>query len=74
MMTGAEVSAYLQAQKDSLYQIWQAVGSVGGIQVTSNPPDSASADGIEGTITWSEDYIYVCTATNTWKRSALTTW
>jgi hypothetical protein len=25
-------------------------------------------------MTWDADYIYVCTATNTWKRVAIATW
>ena len=41
---------------------------------TSQTPASASATGNVGTICWDGNYIYVCTATNTWKRAALTTW
>ncbi len=41
---------------------------------TSLPPATASSTGVRGTIAWDADYVYVCTATNTWKRSALTTW
>jgi hypothetical protein len=37
-------------------------------------PGSASAAGEAGTICWDDDHIYVCTAPNTWKRAALTTW
>lgn len=37
-------------------------------------PASASATGSEGQIAWDADYIYVCTATNTWKRVAIATW
>ena len=37
-------------------------------------PASATATGTTGQIKYSEDYIYVCTATNTWKRTAITTW
>lgn len=37
-------------------------------------PASASATGIKGQIAYDSSYIYVCTATNTWKRTALTTW
>jgi len=39
----------------------------------SNPPSTSSSTGVAGTITWDSGFIYVCTATNTWKRSALTT-
>lgn len=37
-------------------------------------PASASATGSEGQFAWDADYIYVCTATNTWKRVAIATW
>jgi hypothetical protein len=33
---------------------------------------TSSGTGTTGTITWDTSYIYVCTATNTWKRAALT--
>jgi hypothetical protein len=41
---------------------------------TARTPASATATGAQGEISWDADYIYVCTATNTWKRAALTTW
>jgi hypothetical protein len=37
-------------------------------------PASASATGSEGQVSWDASYIYVCTATNTWKRVAIATW
>jgi len=37
-------------------------------------PASATATGTAGTIAWDTSYIYVCTATNTWKRVAISTW
>jgi hypothetical protein len=37
-------------------------------------PASASASGTAGQVTWDSSYIYVCTATNTWKRVAIATW
>ena len=40
----------------------------------SQTPASASAIGTTGTIAWDGSYIYVCTATNTWKRAAIATW
>jgi hypothetical protein len=41
---------------------------------TAKTPASASATGTAGEICWDASYIYVCTATNTWKRTAITTW
>ena len=37
-------------------------------------PASATATGTLGEIRIDANYIYVCTATNTWKRTALSTW
>lgn len=37
-------------------------------------PPSSTATGVLGEIRYTSDYIYVCTATDTWKRTALTTW
>ena len=39
----------------------------------ASPPASSSAPGTLGTITWDTGYIYICTATNTWKRAAIST-
>lgn len=41
---------------------------------TAKTPASATATGNAGDICWDSNYIYVCVATNTWKRSALSTW
>lgn len=37
-------------------------------------PGSASATGTAGQIATDTGYVYVCTATNTWKRVAVSTW
>ena len=37
-------------------------------------PASAGATGTSGDWAVDSDYIYVCTATNTWKRAAISTW
>ena len=41
---------------------------------TAKTPATSGATGTTGEIAWDADYIYVCTATNTWKRSAIATW
>jgi antitoxin component of MazEF toxin-antitoxin module len=41
---------------------------------TAKTPASATATGTTGEVCWDADYIYVCTATNTWKRTAISTW
>ena len=44
------------------------------IHATTATPANSSATGTTGTIAWDSSYIYVCTAPNTWKRAALSTW
>ena len=45
------------------------------IQVTTAKTPTSSYDtGNEGEFAWDSDYVYVCVATNTWKRSTLTLW
>ena len=41
---------------------------------TAKTPTSASDTGNAGDICWDADYVYVCVATNTWKRAAISTW
>jgi len=47
---------------------------VGYTTITSIQPASATATGTAGTITWDNNYIYICVATDTWKRMLITTW
>ena len=41
---------------------------------TQKTPASATAIGTKGDIVHDTNYIYVCTAANTWKRTAISTW
>ena len=41
---------------------------------SSKTPATAGAAGNPGDICWDSNYIYVCVATNTWKRAALSSW
>lgn len=41
---------------------------------TQATPASAGATGVKGDIRHDTDFIYICTATNTWKRVAIATW
>ena len=48
---------------------------VTGLALTaSSAPSSASDTGVAGEIRADGSYIYICTATDTWKRAALSTW
>jgi len=40
----------------------------------NTPPATATSPGNTGDIKFTADYIYVCVATNTWKRAAISTW
>lgn len=46
--------------------------SVGGILSSPQQTKASNATGSVGEICWDATYIYICTATNTWKRVALT--
>jgi len=41
---------------------------------TARTISTSSSTGNVGDIAWDASYVYVCVATNTWKRAALTTW
>lgn len=54
-----------------------SINSTGSFQVNFLDvlaPASATANGIEGEVRITRSHIYVCTGTNTWVRSALSTW
>jgi sRNA-binding regulator protein Hfq len=46
--------------------------TVGGLLTSPQQTKASNAVGTAGQICWDSNYIYVCTATNTWKRTALT--
>ena len=48
--------------------------SVNTLITASNPPTSSSDPCVTGTITWNSSYTFVCVASNTWKRTAISTW
>ncbi|MFA6065260.1 MAG: hypothetical protein WCW44_04890 [archaeon] len=46
-----------------------------GIRIrTAKTPASATAAGTQGDICWDANYVYICVATNSWKRVAISTW
>ena len=44
------------------------------IVTPTSTPASATATGVAGQWAWDANYIYICTATNTWRRVAHSTW
>jgi len=49
-------------------------GGAATVIISTRTPSSASDTGTAGTICYDSNYIYICVATNTWKRVAITTW
>ena len=45
----------------------------GAIHATATP-SSASDTGVTGTIAWDANFLYICSATDTWLRVAIATW
>jgi hypothetical protein len=50
------------------------MNSGGGQKATQYIPTTATSAGAKGQIAYDTNYVYICVAANTWKRSALTTW
>ena len=46
----------------------------GNLRLSKNPPSSSGAPGQTGEMAWDDNYVYICVAPNTWKRSALGSW
>lgn len=75
----------LPALAPSENQYLSVLGNVGAISYMAwtdpaskvnfgTAPASATSTGEAGDVVWTVDYIYVCTATDTWKRVAIATW
>jgi hypothetical protein len=54
---------------DSAYSVMDAQ-----LRAQGTAPATTGATGTAGDIRYDADYIYVCTAANTWKRAAIATW
>lgn len=46
----------------------------GTFRVNTLTPATSSSAGVAGQIAWDASYVYVCTATNTWKRASISSW
>jgi hypothetical protein len=49
-----------------------AAGTI--VEAISYAPSSSNAAGVTGQIAWDANYIFICTAPNTWKRAATSSW
>lgn len=66
---------YSLSTSPSLFSGNVTVGGAGKFYVsTSQTPASAAEACTAGQIAWDASYMYVCTATDTWKRAAIATW
>jgi hypothetical protein len=74
---GGNVTVYTKVDGGSLSQALgvendQSVKFYGNIITNPATPASPTSTGVAGQIATDSNYIYVCTATNTWKRVAIT--
>jgi len=56
------------------YMFFESLYQTAQLPIPNKTPASATAAGTQGDICWDTNYIYVCVATNTWKRTAISTW
>jgi hypothetical protein len=78
------LTQFLDQLRQSVYLLWRKsrnpdlgvnlIANFETLGIVSDPPASAGAAGVAGTITWDSGFIYICVATNTWKRVAIATW
>jgi hypothetical protein len=62
-------------KKDSEIEVSGVLVSGDNIQIqTTKTPSSATDTGTKGMICWDSSYVYICVATDTWKRVAINTW
>ena len=54
--------------------IWTLPDATGEVVVYDSVPATAGSPGSAGQQSYDTDYLYVCTATNTWKRTQINTW
>jgi hypothetical protein len=56
------------------YMFFESLYQTAQLPIPNKTPASAAAAGTQGEVCWDTNYIYVCVATNTWKRTAISTW
>lgn len=67
------ITGLLSAANTTVNGVLTVTGDTVRISTTKTPA-TAGDTGSAGQIAWDADYIYICTATNTWKRVAISTW
>ena len=71
-LTNSSGTAYIETNSDATVDIVGTEVNLTGIIKQPQATKAADATGTTGQIAWDSDYIYICTATDTWKRVALT--
>jgi hypothetical protein len=71
-MLSANYPVGLRAPLDPTNHTWTMNGRV--ILQSASASASAGDTGTTGEVRWNSSYIYVCVATDTWKRAALSMW
>lgn len=72
--SGAVVVGNVAYDGSSLLQVNGKLSALAFFLPMTTAPATATSAGVIGEIRTDGNFVYVCTATNTWKRSALTTW
>jgi hypothetical protein len=75
--SNVQVNSYLPTYSGNVGNVTVSgtFGVFGNVLVANTyTPILSNSAGITGQITWGANYIYVCVATNTWKRANISTW
>ena len=70
VLIGSRIDSVNDTQVTYNFTVASVVGTIADVTA----PTSATSTGTAGQIATDANYIYVCTATNTWKRVAIATW
>ena len=72
-LQGSQTADAFQVYSSGGTQLF-AINAAGNPVIPTKTPASASATGEAGEVAWDSSFIYICVATNTWKRVAIATW
>jgi len=70
VLIGSRIDSVNDTQVTYNFTVASIVGTIADVTA----PTSATSTGTTGQIATDANYIYVCTATNTWKRVAIASW
>ena len=70
----ADLLYLVQGNVSKKASVSSLASSVASTIVLATPPATSTSTGVAGTLAYDSSNVYVCVATNTWKRSTLTSW